>query len=125
MGMVVIVLENAPPRIRGRLSLWNIEVRAGVYVGNHSSRVRAAMWREVLSNIEDGSAVLAWACPTESGYDFWTVGPNRRMAVDHDGLRLVRFRPLPKAHIALEEGRDVPWGWADPPADCPDDDDDE
>ena len=31
--MIVIVVENAPPRLRGRLSLWFAEVRAGVYVG--------------------------------------------------------------------------------------------
>ena len=27
--MMVIVVENAPPRLRGRLSLWLAEVRAG------------------------------------------------------------------------------------------------
>ena len=26
--MMVVVLENAPPRLRGRLSLWLAEVRA-------------------------------------------------------------------------------------------------
>jgi hypothetical protein len=31
--MLVIVVENAPPRLRGRLGLWLVEVRAGVYVG--------------------------------------------------------------------------------------------
>ena len=31
--MMVIVVENAPPRLRGRLSLWLAEVRAGVYYG--------------------------------------------------------------------------------------------
>lgn len=38
--MLVIVLENAPPRLRGRLAIWLLEVRAGVYVGNYSARVR-------------------------------------------------------------------------------------
>jgi CRISPR-associated protein Cas2 len=28
--MLVIVLENAPPRLRGRLAVWLLEVRAGV-----------------------------------------------------------------------------------------------
>ena len=31
--MLVIVVENAPPRLRGRLAVWLLEVRAGVYVG--------------------------------------------------------------------------------------------
>lgn len=38
--MLVIVLEAAPPRLRGRLALWLVEVRAGVYVGDFSKRVR-------------------------------------------------------------------------------------
>ena len=38
--MMVIVVENAPPRLRGRLAVWLLEVRAGVYVGDYSRRVR-------------------------------------------------------------------------------------
>ena len=30
--MMVIVVENAPPRLRGRLAVWLLEIRAGVYV---------------------------------------------------------------------------------------------
>jgi CRISPR-associated protein (Cas_Cas2CT1978) len=37
--MLVIVLENAPPRLRGRLAVWLLEIRAGVYVGNYSRKV--------------------------------------------------------------------------------------
>ena len=32
--MMVIVLTNAPPRLRGRLAAWLLEVRAGVFVGD-------------------------------------------------------------------------------------------
>lgn len=39
--MMVIVVENAPPRLRGRLSLWLAEVRAGVYVGVFNRRACA------------------------------------------------------------------------------------
>ena len=34
MTMVVVVTENVPPRLRGRLAIWLLEVRAGVYVGD-------------------------------------------------------------------------------------------
>src|SRR5690606_36117119 len=59
--MLVIVLENAPPRLRGRLAVWLLEVRAGVYVGKLSKRVREMIWRQVEEGIEDGNAVLAWS----------------------------------------------------------------
>jgi len=38
--MLVIVLENAPPRLRGRLAIWLLEIRAGVYVGKCSPHTR-------------------------------------------------------------------------------------
>jgi len=89
--MMVIVTENAPPRLRGRLSLWLAELRAGVYVGVYSARTRERIWEEVRTLIGDGSAVIAWSAPTDSGFAFEAVGPNRRESVDFDGLTLVRF----------------------------------
>lgn len=91
--MLVIVVENAPPRLRGRLALWLAEIRAGVYVGVYSARTRERIWEEVLSLLEDGSAAIAWSAPTDSGFEFATAGRNRREPVDFDGLTLVRFAP--------------------------------
>lgn len=93
--MLVIVLENAPPRLRGRLAVWLLEVRAGVYVGSYGRRVREYLWRQVEEGIEDGNAVLVWRSRAELGFEFRTVGKNRRIAVDFDGVQLVRFLPEP------------------------------
>ena len=90
--MLVIVVENAPPRLRGRLSLWLAEVRAGVYVGVYSSKVRERIWADVKLMISDGNAVITWAAPTDSGFAFEAIGANRREPVDIDGLTLVRFK---------------------------------
>ena len=91
--MMVIVVENAPPRLRGRLSLWLAEVRAGVYVGVYGRRVRERIWEETRIMIGDGSAVIAWSAPTDSGFAFECVGANRREPADFDGLTLVKFKP--------------------------------
>lgn len=92
--MLVIVLENAPPRLRGRLAIWLLEIRAGVYVGNYSRRLREHIWAQVEEGIEDGNAVIAWRSSTnEAGFDFLTLGENRRMPVEMDGIRLVSFFP--------------------------------
>ncbi len=93
--MIVIVLENAPPRLRGRLSLWLAEIRAGVYVGVYSARTRERIWQEVVALVGDGSAVMAWSAPTDSGFSFAAVGPNHREPTDFDGLTLVQFLPAP------------------------------
>lgn len=91
--MLVIVTENAPPRLRGRLGLWLVEVRAGVYVGKVSRRVREMIWNNLEQGIEEGNAVMAWSSNTESGFDFLTLGENRRIPVEMDGIKLVSFLP--------------------------------
>ena len=92
--MLVIVVNNAPPRLRGRLAVWLLEVRAGVYVGNYSRRTREMIWAQVKAGIGDGDAIIAWAVPNDGGYEFDTCGVNRRVPVDLDGLKLVSFSPL-------------------------------
>ena len=100
--MLVIVVENAPPRLRGRLAIWLLEVRAGVYVGSVSRRVREMMWETVIKGIEDGNAVMAWSTNTESGFDFLTWGTNRREPVEIDGLKLVSFLPETEEGLVTE-----------------------
>lgn len=99
--MLVIVTENVPPRLRGRLAVWLLEIRAGVYIGNPSKRLREFIWKQVEEGIEDGNAAMAWSTNTESGYDFLTLGQNRRIPVDFDGLRLVSFLPPDEPTQAL------------------------
>lgn len=89
--MLVIVVENVPPRLRGRLAVWLIEVRAGVYVGDVSKKVREMLWETIEAGIGDGNVVVAWSTNTESGFDFQTLGKNRRMPVEMDGIKLVSF----------------------------------
>jgi len=92
--MLVIVTENVPHRLRGRLAVWLIEIRAGVYVGDLSTKVREMIWQQVEVGIEDGNAIMAWSTNTESGFDFLTLGENRRLPVEIDGLKLVSFYPI-------------------------------
>ncbi len=71
--------------------MWLAEVRAGVYVGVFTRKTRERIWSDVVALIADGSAVMAWSATTDSGYDFVSVGTNRRMPADFDGLTLVSF----------------------------------
>jgi CRISPR-associated protein Cas2 len=91
--MMVVVVNNAPPRLRGRLAVWLLEVRSGVYIGNYSKRTREMIAGQVGDLIEDGDAVVAWAAPSDAGYDFLTFGASRRRPVNFDGLKLVAFDP--------------------------------
>lgn len=103
MAMLIVVTEAVPPRLRGRLAVWLLEIRAGVYVGDVSKRIREMIWEQITVLAEDGNVAMAWASRHESGFEFQTYGPNRREPVDYDGLRLVRFLPADN----IESGRDL------------------
>lgn len=36
---------------------------------------------------------MIWDAPTESGFDFMTLGKNRRIPIEMDGIKLVSFCP--------------------------------
>lgn len=54
MSMLVVVTENVPPRLRGRLAIWLLELRAGVYVGDVSRRVREMIRHQINELAEEG-----------------------------------------------------------------------
>lgn len=102
MAMLVVVTEAVPQRLRGRLAIWLLEIRAGVYVGEVSKKVREMIWEQVSALAEDGNVAMAWSTNTESGFDFQTYGQNRRIPVEEDGLRWVRFLPVSDAEKPTE-----------------------
>lgn len=60
MSMLMVVTENVPPRLRGRLAIWLLEIRAGVYVGDTSKRIREMIWQQVIQLSDGGNVVMAW-----------------------------------------------------------------
>ncbi|TGC84843.1 type I-E CRISPR-associated endoribonuclease Cas2, partial [Salmonella enterica subsp. enterica serovar Wilhelmsburg] len=57
MSMLVVVTENVPPRLRGRLAVWLLEIRAGVYVGDVSTKIREMIWQQVSVLADEGNVV--------------------------------------------------------------------
>ncbi len=102
--MLVIVLENTPPRLRGYLTRLFLEVRAGVYLGDYSERVRERTWKVITDEIGGGNAVIAWSQPNDLGFAFDTCGSNRRIPVEFDGIQLCAFLP-PDSSEALPSSR--------------------
>lgn len=91
--MMVIVLENAPARLKGFLTRLFLEIRAGVFIGNYSQRTRERVWNVITKEIGEGNAVISWNSPNDAGFDFDTCGINRRVPVEMDGLKLCKFLP--------------------------------
>lgn len=93
--MTIIVLTDCPPRLRGDLTKWLMEINTGVYVDNLNPRVRDALWERVCDHVKSGRATMVYRANNEQHMQFrvhnTTWGP-----VDFDGLTLMR-RPLPQS----------------------------
>ena len=88
--MVVILLENVRTGLRGELSRWLFEVKAGVFVGKVSALVRDELWSFVEERLGKGSAVMLFPMNTEQGFAVRTLGNPSRQLVDIEGLWLVK-----------------------------------
>ncbi len=53
--MMVLVLERVPPSLRGELTRWLLELRAGVFVGTVSALVRERLWQLACERMGEGA----------------------------------------------------------------------
>ncbi|MBC8204259.1 MAG: type I-E CRISPR-associated endoribonuclease Cas2 [FCB group bacterium] len=88
--MVVLIVEKVSPSLRGLLSRWLIEVKAGVFVGQVSALVRDRLWEKYLENLGKGAALQIWSTNNEQGFDMRMAGERDRIIVDYEGLKLVK-----------------------------------
>ncbi len=92
--MVVVQVENASDKLRGTLTAWCLEVRAGLYVGKMSARLRDSIWSMITGNWnKEFSAVMIYSSNNEQGFVMRTYGANRRTVVHMDGLELIEYMP--------------------------------
>ena len=93
--MIVVTLTDCPPRLRGDLSKWLLEINTGVYVGQVSSRVREKLWERICENLPRGRATMVYSANNEQRMEF-RVHNTTWQPVDFEGLTLVR-RPMTTA----------------------------
>ncbi len=91
--MVVVTLTDCPPKVRGDLTKWLIEVNTGVYVGNINARVREKLWQRICENVKNGRATMVFSTAGEQHLGFWVHNTDWQ-PVDYDGIWLVKH-PIP------------------------------
>jgi len=94
--MVVLILEHVTPAVRGELTRWLIEPRAGVFIGTVSAMVRDRLWEAMQKKSPRCAMTLLYSARTEQGFAVRTYGDTTRQVVDYDGLALIRH-PQAKA----------------------------
>ncbi len=89
--MVVIVLENVSPSLRGELSRWLLEPHPGVFVGHVTALVRDLLWQKCCKGVKEGGALQIWSTNTEQRFQMRAWGLTQRQIVDMEGLQLIRL----------------------------------
>ena len=88
--MMVLMLRNVRPGMRGKLTRWLVQPHPGVYLGHPSGRIRERLWEMICQEIDEkgGSAVMIVPAQCEQGYAIHTRGQTPKVFVDFDGLTL-------------------------------------
>ncbi|MDD5402675.1 MAG: type I-E CRISPR-associated endoribonuclease Cas2e [Dehalococcoidales bacterium] len=86
-----MILEKVPTSLRGALSRWLLEPKAGVFLGNPSARVRDELWkRAIKQSKQSGSVLQIWSDQNPQGYSYRQFGDRGRTFFDFEGLSLIK-----------------------------------
>jgi CRISPR-associated protein Cas2 len=88
--MIVMVLERVTRALRGELTHWLLEVKAGVFVGDVNAMVRDRLWEKCTGQRGGGSVFQAWTTNNEQGFMMRLEGENDRSIVDWEGVQLIQ-----------------------------------
>lgn len=91
--MVALLLDRASTGLRGELTRWMLEPRAGVFVGRMSGMVRDKLWEKVCKEVgKEAGCLMVYSTNNEQGFAIRTYGQTVRLIEDFEGLVLVRKR---------------------------------
>lgn len=88
--MLVVVANDLPPAVRGRMKLWFVEPRANVFVSGVKDSVAKTVVDYLIQHCPPESGVTIFrSLPKPPGYEVRSIGPTRKALTDISGLQLV------------------------------------
>jgi CRISPR-associated endonuclease/helicase Cas3 len=109
--MVVLILESVPPGLRGELSKWMLEPKAGVFVGTVSGAVRDLLWEKACAEVGEGGCTMLHSSANEQGFAIRSFGDTTRLVEEWEGLFLVRRPSLAAKPEPSDEHLPAPSDW--------------
>ena len=89
--MIVMLLEKVPLRLRGELTRWLIEPRAGVFVGHVNAMVRDRLWQKCCNARGMGGVIQMWSTNNEQHFTMRMNGDTSRQIVELEGLQFIQL----------------------------------
>lgn len=88
--MVVVIANDLPPAIRGRMKLWFIEPRPNVFISGIKDSVAQTVVDYLVQHCPATSGVMIFVSQKNSPhYRMVSIGPPRKPVVNLDGLHLI------------------------------------
>lgn len=88
--MLVVVANNLPPAVRGRMKLWFVEPQPNVFVSGIKDSVAQAVIDYLYRHCPARSGVMIFRSLSKPpGYEIRTIGPTRKEMVELNGLQLI------------------------------------
>lgn len=88
--MIVVIANDLPPAVRGRMKLWFIEPRPNVFVSGVKDAVANHVVDYLLSHALPGAGVIIFkSLSSPPGYEIRTVGTPLKKLCEISGLQLV------------------------------------
>ncbi|MGB7509925.1 MAG: type I-E CRISPR-associated endoribonuclease Cas2e [Pelodictyon phaeoclathratiforme] len=88
--MLVVIANDLPPAVRGRMKLWFVEPRANMFVSgiNDSVAKKVVDYLHKYCPPESGLMIFN-SSNTSPGYEIYGLGDTRRDLIDLSGMTLV------------------------------------
>ncbi len=89
--MLVVIANDLPPAVRGRMKLWFVEPRPNVFVSGVKDSVGKAVVDYLYQHCPPESGLMVFRRINETpGYEIRGVGDTRRSVIEISGLQLVQ-----------------------------------
>lgn len=88
--MLVVVANDLPPAVRGRMKLWFIEPRPNVFVSGVKDAVAETVVDYLYRHCPPESGLVIFRSRSQApGYEIRTIGPPRKPLKSISGMQLV------------------------------------
>lgn len=96
--MLVVIANNLPPAVRGRMKLWFVEPRPNVFVSGIKDSVAQKVVDYLYQYCPAESGLMVFRrIPQAPGYEIYGMGDTKRDLVELSGMKLVIEKSLDSA----------------------------
>lgn len=102
--MLVVIANDLPPAVRGRMKLWFIEPRPNIFISGVKDSVAKSVVDYLYKHCPSESGLMIFRqAPQNPGYEIRGMGDIKRSLTEISGLQLVveRGAPVPEENSSL------------------------